>query len=153
MRQLSPLEKRARKTRNPGRIVTVGTGKYVRTPEMYNSRRGKIAWNKGKKCPSTTGPNHGAWVGDSAVYGTKHQYLGRHFGKAKKCENINCFYPRKNASRGWVRSAKKYEWALVRGRSYSRDRKDYLRLCASCHRRYDSGHSEINGVPMIFKTI
>jgi len=35
--------------------------------------------------------------------------------------------------------AKRYEWALRKGREYKRDVNDFIQLCTSCHHKYD-GH-------------
>jgi hypothetical protein len=31
------------------------------------------------------------------------------------------------------------QWALIKGRSYSRNRQDYRELCVRCHMQYDKG--------------
>lgn len=55
-----------------------------------------------------------------------HQRLRKINGKAQRCENEDC-----------LKKSKGYEYALIYGRKYSADRKDYLALCRSCHRKYD----------------
>ena len=57
-----------------------------------------------------------------------HQWLADSFGKANRCDNPNCKheYPRK------------FEWALIWGREHERNRANYIQLCLSCHRKYDS---------------
>jgi hypothetical protein len=60
-------------------------------------------------------------------YSGFHSKLRRINGKANKCENADCNKP----------NAKRFEWALIKGRKYSSDRKDYIQLCSSCHRKYD----------------
>lgn len=60
-------------------------------------------------------------------YNRIHKYLVYNYGKASKCENTTCSYP----------NPKRYEWALKKGRKYSKNIKDYLQLCPSCHRKYD----------------
>src|SRR5258708_36840637 len=55
-----------------------------------------------------------------------HTWLYRNYGRPQECEGKNC---RKTSSL--------YEWALKKGKSYDRKRKTFLRLCRSCHRRYD----------------
>ncbi len=66
------------------------------------------------------------WKGELAGKSAKHKWLDNHFGKPQICENPHC-----------LKKSKVFEWCLKRGGSYSRNRKDYLRLCRSCHRKYD----------------
>ena len=56
-----------------------------------------------------------------------HKWLRLHHGKASKCENENC--PQ--------RPTKRYEWALLKGKDYKRDRNNFIQLCTSCHKKYD----------------
>lgn len=60
-------------------------------------------------------------------YKNCHAYINRHYGKATKCENLDCTY----------QNPKRFEWALIKGKIYSKDINDYLQLCPSCHRKYD----------------
>lgn len=99
-------------------------------PRDYYNGSAKIAANK-----------HYNWKGDDASYFAIHIWINKEWGKAKKCENTECVYPRKNAARSWVRSPKRFEWALKRDRSYTRNREDYYQLCKSCHAKYDYGLS------------
>ena len=64
------------------------------------------------------------WKGDNAGKGTKHVFLTKHYGKPTHCD----FCKVKDL---WT------DWALKRNREYSHNREDYLRLCRSCHRKYD----------------
>lgn len=65
------------------------------------------------------------WLGDKASYSAKHMWILKHFGKASLCE----FNPNHNT--------KRYEWAN-RYHMESRDIGDYIQLCPSCHRKFDS---------------
>lgn len=56
-----------------------------------------------------------------------HNWLSYHHGKANKCENENC----KSVS------PKRFEWALLKGKDYEKNRNNYIMLCPSCHRKYD----------------
>lgn len=69
------------------------------------------------------GPNNPSWKGDKAKYSTFHSWLARYAIKKFFCEH--CF---KN---------KKLDWALKKGREYSRNSNDYLQLCRGCHIKYD----------------
>ena len=66
------------------------------------------------------------WRGDTASYAAKHIWINKHYGKADRCENIDCssILP------------KRYEWANISGKCL-RKRSDYIRLCPSCHRKAD----------------
>jgi hypothetical protein len=56
-----------------------------------------------------------------------HAWLIYNHGKAVKCENNLC---KSN-------KPKRYEWALLKGNDYKKDRKNFIQLCPSCHRKYD----------------
>ena len=74
---------------------------------------------------AATGERNHCWKGDQAGYWALHSYLSRHYPKSGAC--VCC----------GAQSATYY--ALIHGRQYSRDRHDYLELCAGCHSRYDQG--------------
>ena len=82
--------------------------------KYYKSMVGK----SGKEAPR--------WKGENAGKSSKHKWLDIHYGKPDKCENPYC------EGRSGV-----FEWCLKTGRKYTHNRKDYLRLCRSCHRKYD----------------
>jgi hypothetical protein len=67
-------------------------------------------------------PNYKKKVGKSQV----HKWLSVHYGKPQICEIGKC-----------TMESKVYDWALKKGRTYLRKRDSFLRLCRSCHRRYD----------------
>ena len=48
------------------------------------------------------------------------------YGKESKCENPNC-----------EGKSNFYEWCKKRGCEHERNRNNYMRLCRSCHRKYD----------------
>jgi hypothetical protein len=54
-----------------------------------------------------------------------HKWLDRKFGKPKFCEHCE------------RNDRKKYEWANIKNHKYRKIRKDFIRLCTSCHRKYD----------------
>lgn len=62
---------------------------------------------------------------DVREYERIHKWIGSHWGNAKLCELCEGL------------NAKRFEWALKKGRSYSRERQDYIMMCVSCHRKYD----------------
>lgn len=63
---------------------------------------------------------------DSAEYKRVHKWLTATFGQPKVCVNPIC----KGIS-------KKYEWAKRKGKTYATKRGHFIRLCTSCHRKYD----------------
>lgn len=63
----------------------------------------------------------------SQEYYAIHYWLKHHFGSADKCENYDC--PGKS---------KVFEWAKKRDKRYTRDRDSFMKLCSSCHRKYDT---------------
>lgn len=84
-----------------------------------------------------SGKNHSQWKGEKVGYYGIHNWLHKNFGKASKCENPNCFYPRKG-SRKWLDKPWRYEWSLRKGKKMIRKRENFIQLCVSCHRKYDS---------------
>ena len=74
---------------------------------------------------SLRGSKHQYWKGDLVSYEGIHDWVARNFGKMKMCEHCG------------TTSAKKFEWANRSG-YYTRKRDDWMRLCTSCHRYYDS---------------
>jgi hypothetical protein len=116
---------------------------------MQEVAKKRVAWNKGKKTnkPSWNRgvPNspetrrkisehhkkHGIippyqFNKDSKNYSTLHKWLVSEYGRADRCENPDC----KGISEN-------YDYALIKGHEYSRDREDYTMLCRSCHIKYD----------------
>jgi len=60
------------------------------------------------------------------AYNTIHPWLSRNYGKAKICEMKNC--PGKS---------KCFDWALKKTKVHKKLRSHYMRLCRSCHFKYD----------------
>ena len=71
------------------------------------------------------GKRGGRWKGDKVGYTALHEWLYRKLGQPKICENCH------------TKKAKRYEWANISG-EYKRDLDDYVRLCKSCHTKFDS---------------
>jgi hypothetical protein len=63
---------------------------------------------------------------ETVTQNTVHHWLNVNYGKPKTCEGVDC--------RG---TATWYDWALITGKQYERKRENFMRLCRSCHRRYD----------------
>lgn len=133
------------------------TGVYKRTEAMYSTRRGRKPWNyrvkmsnppwnKGRKGTYHTGysywkdkkfsiehiekirrwhtENKIAWKGDLAGYHAMHKWVIAVKGKPKKCEKCG------------ATDKKRYEWANI-DHSYKRVESDYIRMCKSCHMKFD----------------
>lgn len=85
--------------------------------------KGHIPFNKGKvHLKEANNPN---WKGDEVGYTALHDWLRKNFGKANKCEICK------------ILIAKKYEWALLKGKEYERKRENFWQLCSKCHTKYD----------------
>jgi len=85
---------------------------------------GIIPWNKGKEHLSND--KHPMWKGSDAGYTAKHMWIASNYGRPKECE----FCAKDNLF------GHNIHWANKSGQ-YSRDRDDWLRLCAQCHTDYD----------------
>lgn len=88
--------------------------------------KGKIPWNKGKKLPHLQEENSPHWIGDDVGYYGVHNWVRKHLGKPTTCENCG--------ANGLSRL--KIHWAN-KDHQYKRELKDWLRLCSSCHKKYD----------------
>ncbi len=64
------------------------------------------------------------WKGIDASYSAKHYWVSRKKGKPNQCQVCG------------TKGKRKYEWANI-DHKYSRDKDDYIRMCTSCHRKYD----------------
>lgn len=71
-----------------------------------------------------SGDKNGQWKGDNAGYYCMHTWVIRWKGKPNKCEVCG------------KTKAKKFEWANI-DHKYHRILEEYIRMCTSCHRRYD----------------
>lgn len=108
-----------------------------RDPEMVKRVSEKL---KSKKA---FGKKSHRWKGMNVLYGSKHDWIEAQYGKAYRCDNPDCFYPRKNSSRNWILFPKRFHWANI-SKEYKRGISDYIQLCASCHARYDKIGMKLN---------
>ncbi|QHB37302.1 HNH endonuclease [Gordonia phage Gudmit] len=74
--------------------------------------------------------NH-MWRGDAANYQALHLRVESARGKPSRC------------ARCWTTTPGRYEWANRTGKY--EDINDYVRLCVSCHRRYDAARRQATG--------
>ncbi len=65
-----------------------------------------------------------AWKGDMVGIDGLHNWVQRHLGKPRLCEHCK------------TTEAKQFDWAN-KSRKYKRDLSDWIRLCRSCHAKYD----------------
>ena len=70
--------------------------------------------------------NHPMWKGDEVGYVALHTWVRKKLGTPDTC--TQCRFKSKNNY--------KMHWANISG-EYKRDVKDFIRLCASCHKKYD----------------
>ena len=101
------------------RKMSENSAKYWLGKKLSEETKKKIGVaKKGKK-------NYN-WKGDKVGYRALHDWVRKHKGKPAKCEHFG-----KDKLTG-----KKIHWANKNGK-YLRDLSDWLRLCMSCHKKYD----------------
>lgn len=110
------------------KIIEANTGRKhskEARKNMSEAHKGKPSWNKGIKCPQTSGENNYLWKGENCCYITLHSWVVRHKGKPKICEHC-----------GATCKERKLCYANI-DHKYRRDLDDFISLCYSCHRKYD----------------
>jgi len=104
-------------------------GQFVKGHKFPSSQIGRIGYWHGKKRPDISIAHMGAgnpmWRGDKVSNAGLHLWLRVNYGNPKKCEFCNS------------KNEICYDWALKSGLQYERKRENFLRLCRSCHMRYD----------------
>lgn len=103
--------------------------------KMSLSHMGNPGYWTGKKRPQMTGFKHPKW-NENAGYGARHDWISYHYGKASKCDNPYCEYPRTDSKGRTLYAPKAFHWSNISG-EYKRERSDWQMLCVSCHRIYD----------------
>lgn len=93
-------------------------------------KKGVSPWNKGKKFKNLSGENSPTWKGEDTGYGPKHSWIKRMKGAPKECKHCG----------STDKSERSYHWANI-DHKYSRNPDDYIRLCVSCHDKYDKSHN------------
>lgn len=84
---------------------------------------------------SVLGVHPRVWFHPTGYWGI-HDWLERTFGKASRCENKSCVYPRLNSKGKLMEHASGFEWASI-DKAMVRDRSHWAQLCKSCHRKFD----------------
>lgn len=117
---------------------------------VFNVKSSKIGQGRGKYCSRVCHnldrrnhiykreEEHQNWKGDKVKYVALHQWVYRQLGQPDYCSNPSCIYPRKDSQGKLMITPKRYEWAN-KSHEYKRELSDWLRLCASCHTKYDLG--------------
>jgi hypothetical protein len=94
--------------------------------------------NTGKSLTWMYNEKHHQWKGKKASYFAKHMWIQRKYGKADRCENPDCVYPRWSTDgKRYMKAPKMFNYALIHGCEHDHNRDNYWRLCVSCHRNYD----------------
>ena len=115
--------------------------------KMRKSSKGQVAWNKGRTdLPSPSqetiqkrrlkmlAEKNPSWAADKIGYGGVHNWIAKKYGVADCCENKQC-----------SKKSITFEWANISGK-YRRDRKDFMKLCRSCHRKFDNGSLSLESI-------
>lgn len=98
-------------------------------------RKSHIAKGRGKYCSRVCfhrahGTNmNGRILKEKLTYGSLHDWLGKKFGSANKCENEKC-----------EGRSVTYQYALKKGCEYERKRENFFMLCRVCHYKYDGAN-------------
>lgn len=126
------IEKRVSKLRGRsygvGRIVTKEQREKIskalkgKKPKGFDNWQ-KLGWEASRQLRDEKSHN---WKGVNVGYGGLHSWVKRHLGKPDICDNC-----KKNKLYG-----KKIHWAN-KSVKYKRDLSDWIRLCVSCHWKYD----------------
>ena len=94
---------------------------------ISDGHKGQKSWNKGKKFLQVEGENNSEWKGDDVGYRALHHWVKRHFGVADKCRVCGKLQ---------TESGKMIHWSNISGK-YKRQKDDWQKLCAKCHKNYD----------------
>jgi hypothetical protein len=65
---------------------------------------------------------------DNPTVAAIHRWLNNWYGRAYKCES---------AKHDYDKPVKKFDYALIHGKPYAKERKNFKMLCRSCHLKYD----------------
>jgi len=112
-------------------------------------RAGTGKWSKGRTMPeefkrkmsiAMTGKKNHRWVGTSCR--SEHVWRMRTFGKADRCENKLCLYPKTNQRGEVTGSPAGFRWASLAG-DKGRDRKNWTMLCNHCFAAFYKGKGKV----------
>lgn len=74
--------------------------------------------------PSYLKEGNPAWKGNKASVGSIHSWLHRNYKEKGPCKHCD-------------ENKKPRDWALIKGKEYSHEIKNFMPLCRSCHLKYD----------------
>ena len=94
--------------------------------KMREAKKGKVSPLKGKKFKHRQDGNSYQYKGENAGYSAIHKWVRKRRGEPTKCEHCG--------------KEKKCQWAN-KDHLYRRRLKDYISLCARCHKLYDNKSS------------
>lgn len=120
-----------RKGRRPYEM-TKKTREKIRAFNM--SRKGKPSPKRGIPQPHTQGERNHNWKGKKASYSSIHKWINKYLGKPTQCRN--CYVD--------GLTGRKIHWANI-SQEYKRNFDDWIRLCAKCHKAYDTGKLALIG--------
>ena len=107
-----------------GHPVSEKLKNHLRTVNIGKHHSPQTEFKKGDK--RLVGQNHFAWKGQGVSYSGLHHWLKRELGSPDTCR-----YCGKIGLKG-----KLITWANI-SHKYIRDVSDWIRLCQSCHKKYD----------------
>lgn len=97
-------------------------------------KKNQAPWNKGEKHLQIENEKHPMWKGDDVGYCGLHIWVKRHLGASSKCEKC-----------GKEFTGRQIHWAN-KDHTYKRNLEDWIRLCASCHQKYDIENNNYKSV-------
>ena len=120
------ISSQAEKCRRCSKLGHGWPKKYYKKQSLAQKNRFKNnhQWNEGKHWKHLQGKNHGQWKGNKVGIKALHRWVINHKGRPKQCDQCQ------------TTNKKVYDWAN-KDHKYKRDLSDYIRLCRSCHRKYD----------------
>lgn len=97
-------------------------GVWQTAVSRFMKRHGIVARVAAKR--NQRGERNSTWKGSAVTYKAAHDRVYAARGRPQRCEHCQTTEPNK-----------RYEWANLTGRHH--DPADYVRLCRSCHCRFD----------------
>jgi len=104
---------------------------YKQSPKHIENR---MVHRKGKRGFFQEGEKNHQWKGDNVGLEGLHRWVKRHLGTSNTCEHCG----RSNLS------GRQINWAN-KSHEYKRNLKDWIRLCVSCHKKYDYAYDRKKG--------
>ena len=119
----------------------MGHASWSKGKELSEETKAKMSeslvkdYASGKRTPPQTGKKNEKsinWVGDKVGYRGIHHWISKELGKPRICNQCD----------DSELNHRQYHWANISG-NYLRELTDWVRLCASCHKKYDLGKIEL----------